>query len=84
MCCQEWPPEHKTRLPPGCTPPSAAFLDSLRWSKATASSENNGCVEVADASPWAGVRDSKNPGPRLVVPATAFAALIDSVRAGTV
>ncbi|MFJ2111649.1 DUF397 domain-containing protein [Streptomyces sp. NPDC087850] len=53
---------------------------SLNWFKAEASSDQGACVEIADVRPWVAVRDSKNPGPKLLIPATAFAALVDAVR----
>ncbi|WP_229868613.1 DUF397 domain-containing protein [Streptomyces chryseus] len=44
----------------------------------------NECVEVAHVRTWACVRDSKlMNGPAVAVPASAFAAVIDAVRSGT-
>ncbi|MFI9582246.1 DUF397 domain-containing protein [Streptomyces sp. NPDC052236] len=55
----------------------------LSWSKATASSEQGACVEVARVlESWLAVRDSKDISrPGLVVPTGAFTALVNAVRA---
>ncbi|MGP3966618.1 DUF397 domain-containing protein [Streptomyces sp. 6N223] len=57
------------------TPPSA-------WRKSSYSGSNGGdCLEVADGVPGAiPVRDSKNPGPALTVPADTWTAFIEHVK----
>jgi hypothetical protein len=56
-------------------------LSAARWRKSSYSGGNNGsCVEVADGySGVVPVRDSKNPGPALVVRADAWAAFVAGV-----
>lgn len=46
--------------------PAQAHLVQAHWRKSSYSQGQSDCVEVADANAWAGVRDSKNPGPMLV------------------
>jgi hypothetical protein len=52
------------------------------WRRSSYSNQNGGsCVEVADGVPGVvPVRDSKNPGPALVVPADAWAAFVERVK----
>ncbi|MEO3753421.1 DUF397 domain-containing protein [Streptomyces sp. B6B3] len=49
-------------------------LSTARWRKSSYSGGSNGsCVEVADHTPDAvPVRDSKNPGPALIIPTAAW------------
>ncbi|WP_331727783.1 DUF397 domain-containing protein [Streptomyces sp. NBC_01176] len=64
--------------PPQCNP------DELAWRKASASSENGACVEVARAlKGWVAVRDSKDPGlgPTMVT-GPAWASFIATVATG--
>jgi hypothetical protein len=42
------------------------------WRKSTYSADTNTCVEVAYSERFVGLRDSKNPGPRLTLPAAAW------------
>jgi hypothetical protein len=54
-----------------------------RWRKSSYTGENGNCVEVADLKSAVGVRDSKNAtGPALVFAPAAFAAFLDTVKAG--
>ncbi|MDT0322005.1 DUF397 domain-containing protein [Streptomyces millisiae] len=57
-------------------------LHSASWRRSSHSNANGGdCVEVADGFPGVvPVRDSKNPGAALVVPAGAWAAFVESVK----
>lgn len=57
----------------------------LSWFKATASSDQGACVEIAQApEDWVAVRDSKDiTRPGFAVPAAAFTALITSLQAST-
>ena len=57
--------------------PSAAM-----WRKSSYSGVDNGnCLEVADGFPGVvPVRDSKNPGPTLFVPARAWQALVETLK----
>ncbi len=60
-------------------------LSRALWQKSRHSGGNGGqCVEVARNLPGiVAVRDSKDPdGPRLIVPAAAWRAFVDSVRKG--
>ncbi|MEU8971746.1 DUF397 domain-containing protein [Streptomyces monashensis] len=52
------------------------------WRKSSYSGSNGGdCVEVADVTPRAAVRDSKTPhGPVLLFPARAWSAFTQSVK----
>jgi len=59
-------------------------MTGLRWRKSSFSggsgSGNDNCVEIAFAGPVTALRDSKNTdGPALVVPASAWSALLDQV-----
>jgi uncharacterized protein DUF397 len=59
-------------------------MTEAQWQKSSYSGTNGGqCVEVAANMHGAvAVRDSKNPGPALVLPPAAFAALTTAIRAG--
>lgn len=62
--------------------PSAGEASELRWFKSSYSdsSNPNDCVEVATAQGTVHVRDSKNiQGPRLALPAAAWAAFVPYV-----
>lgn len=65
------------------TPP-IADPDSLTWTKATASSDQGACVELAAAPDgWIALRDSKNPDvPPLMYTRRELAAFIDGARKG--
>ncbi|MDQ1020181.1 DUF397 domain-containing protein [Streptomyces afghaniensis] len=59
-------------------------LNSARWRRSSYSNTNGGdCVEVTEDVPGVvPVRDSKNPsGPALVVPAAAWDAFVNSLKA---
>jgi hypothetical protein len=58
-------------------------LIKAQWRKSSYSGNNGGqCVEVARNLPGVvAVRDSKNPGPALVLPPAAFEALTAAIRA---
>lgn len=58
-------------------------LTAARWRKSSYSNANGGaCVEVADCVPGAvPVRDSKNPSPTIAVPAEAWRAFVEHVKA---
>ncbi|MGJ7415342.1 DUF397 domain-containing protein [Streptomyces cinereoruber] len=64
-----------------CVEVSYDFTDAA-WRKSSYSNgEGGSCVEVLDDVPGVvPVRDSKNPGPVLVVPAAAWAAFVAGVR----
>jgi Domain of unknown function (DUF397) len=57
--------------------------NELNWRKARASSAQNGCVEVAVATGFTGIRDSKSPerGHLAVTPVT-LGALLADIKAG--
>ncbi|KJY31771.1 MULTISPECIES: DUF397 domain-containing protein [Streptomyces] len=56
----------------------------LTWRKASASSDQGACVEVAHDVDWVAVRDSKDTGRRgLTVAASAFAAFLEAAKTGT-
>jgi hypothetical protein len=59
-------------------------LIKAQWRKSSYSGNNGGqCVEVAvNLTGVVAVRDSKNPGPALVLPPAAFEALTEAIRAG--
>lgn len=62
---------------------NGADMDLARaiWRKSRASQGNGACVEVADGFPGVvPVRDSKNPGPALVVAADAWQAFVAHVK----
>jgi uncharacterized protein DUF397 len=56
-------------------------LTGARWRKSTFSGggDNEACIEVAFAGTATAFRDSKNPGPVLILPATALTDLVASV-----
>lgn len=56
-----------------------AELAGAEWRKSSRSSDTGACVEVAQAPPAAGVRDSKNPAPTLTFGSPAWAFFIDAV-----
>ncbi|TDU67945.1 DUF397 domain-containing protein [Streptomyces sp. KS 21] len=56
----------------------------LTWRKASASSDQGACVEVAHADDWVAVRDSKDTARRgLTVPVSVFAAFVEAAKTGT-
>ncbi|WP_049569162.1 DUF397 domain-containing protein [Streptomyces sp. SBT349] len=57
-------------------------LSGVHWRKSSYSNNDGGdCLEVADRVPGVvPVRDSKNPGPALTVPAAAWDAFIAHLR----
>ena len=58
-------------------------MTSPVWRKASGSTANGACVEVATVPGGVLVRDSKDPdGPRLTVGAVAWRALLEDVRRG--
>ncbi|WP_251093880.1 DUF397 domain-containing protein [Streptomyces sp. Caat 7-52] len=58
-----------------------APLGTATWRKSSYSGSNGGeCVEVSDLDPHIAVRDSKNPAPALLFPATAWSAFMESVK----
>jgi hypothetical protein len=65
-----------------CVEVADGFPGAARWRKSSYSGGNNGtCVEVADGFPGVvPVRDSKTPGPALVVGADAWAAFVEGVK----
>ncbi|MGW1674618.1 DUF397 domain-containing protein [Streptomyces sp. NPDC002324] len=70
-----------------CIPPQDTS-QNLTWWKASSSSENGACVEVAHMPADSGcmaVRDSKvTEGPHLVLSRAAFTTLVNGVSAGTI
>jgi hypothetical protein len=58
--------------------PSSDDLSTSSWRKSSHSNGgNNNCVEVADRVPGVvPIRDSKNPGPAILVPAAAWRAFV--------
>lgn len=63
--------------------PSPADLAAAPYRKSSYSGANNACVEIAELSPWVGVRDSKDPaGPALCFDVSDFAAFLADVRNG--
>ncbi|MEV1006182.1 DUF397 domain-containing protein [Streptomyces sp. NPDC049881] len=51
------------------------------WRASRRSMGNGECVEVADSIPGVvPVRDSKNPGPTLLVPGTAWTTFVDHLK----
>lgn len=58
-------------------------LSNAAWRKASRSSQQGACVEVAGLAGIVAVRDSKNPGgPALVFGPSAFAGLLGRARSG--
>ncbi|SFB51565.1 protein of unknown function [Amycolatopsis marina] len=56
-------------------------LDQPNWHKSSYSGgENTNCVEVAIAQEVASVRDSKDPGPALVLPPATWHAFLTDLR----
>jgi Domain of unknown function (DUF397) len=56
---------------------------AVTWTKASGSSNNGGCVEVASIDDMVAVRDSKNPdGPPLFFTRREIAYFLDAVKAG--
>ncbi|MGH3438345.1 MAG: DUF397 domain-containing protein [Sciscionella sp.] len=49
---------------------------AAHWRKSSYSNSSANCVEVSRASGKVGVRDSKHPGPALVLPAASWATLL--------
>jgi hypothetical protein len=63
--------------------PSPTELAQASWSKASASTGSQSCVEVAHLESWTVVRDSKNPdGPVHAYTPQEWACFLDAVRAG--
>jgi hypothetical protein len=62
-------------------PPDARPLDNTTWRKASYSSPDNACVDVArPVAPVVGIRDRKAPhAGQLIVTPSAFDALLDLV-----
>lgn len=60
---------------------TAPSLRNAQWRKSTYSGNTGGdCVEVADNLPLVPVRDSKNPGPVLLIGGAAWQAFVDGLR----
>ncbi|MET8982911.1 DUF397 domain-containing protein [Streptomyces sp. NPDC004539] len=57
-------------------------LEVARWRKSTYSGgEGGNCLEVSDGHPTlTPVRDSKNPGPKLLFPTPAWAAFVEDLK----
>jgi hypothetical protein len=56
-------------------------LTVARWRRSSYSNQDGGnCVEVADGYEIVPVRDSKNLGPALVVPADAWQAFVEHIK----
>ncbi|TDC62687.1 DUF397 domain-containing protein [Actinomadura sp. GC306] len=52
-----------------------------RWRKSSSSSsQGDNCVEVAELDGVIGIRDSKDPGPKLVLPREEFTALVATLK----
>jgi Domain of unknown function (DUF397) len=61
----------------------SADLTNATWTKASYSGGTGGnCVEVANLPGAVAVRDSKNPGPALVLPPAVFEAMTAAIRSG--
>ncbi len=64
---------------------AARSADEARWFKSSYSGQDNGggCVSAAALAEHVGVRDSKQAdGPAVLMPATAWAAFVNELRAG--
>ncbi|MFR9727056.1 DUF397 domain-containing protein [Streptomyces sp. MS19] len=57
-------------------------LSEARWRRSSYTANNGGqCVEVVDGIPnVVPVQDSKNPGPTLLVPGTAWTTFVDHLK----
>ncbi len=51
-------------------------MTNSRWRKSSRSTNNANCIEVARSGPAVGLRDSKNPGRILALPARSFTTLV--------
>ncbi|RZS34483.1 uncharacterized protein DUF397 [Herbihabitans rhizosphaerae] len=58
-------------------------LGVLTWRKSTRSGHETDCVELAWPTDATALRDSKNPGPAVVVTRSGFAGLLTTVRGAT-
>lgn len=58
---------------------SIADLAGAEWRKSSRSSDTTACVEVAQAPPVVGVRDSKKPAPILTFGTPEWVYFIDTV-----
>ncbi|WP_350310717.1 DUF397 domain-containing protein [Amycolatopsis sp. RTGN1] len=67
-------------VPQGQETPVVLDRDPLVWVKSSASSSGSGaeCVEVATTESHVAVRDSKDPGPTIVVPGRSWQAFLFS------
>jgi hypothetical protein len=67
-------------VPQGQETPLVLDRDRLVWVKSSASSSGSGaeCVEVATAESHMAVRDSKDPGPMIVVSSRSWQAFLSS------
>ncbi|UED86476.1 DUF397 domain-containing protein [Streptomyces profundus] len=62
-------------------PSQARDLAHATWRKPLRSAGNGECVEVADGYPGAiPIRDSKNPGPALVLPTPTWTTFINHLK----
>ncbi|MFG1642426.1 DUF397 domain-containing protein [Amycolatopsis sp. NPDC049252] len=67
-------------VPQGNETPTDVDRDRLAWVKSSASSSGNSdnCVEVATTDSFVAVRDSKDPGPMIIVSGRAWLAFLGS------